>query len=300
MDARNSPSYFKTFYTRRFFRHHSHLLSLDPCVHCVGGRRGSFALRARSNSGLLMPFGLRPFMRTSIFLQNLMVIPFAGLAGAWFGHLWSLAVKEEFHTGFAAGSPDAFAAHCWPFSWLGVIAAAPLLRIVLLVEPRERPAWSAASMPCRADSLAIGMLAAVFWRKETFRRWLSERSGVLYAILAALFTGVVALWMWAPESQTFGMESIGFTWLAAFYIVVLLLALVQRNVRSRGWLEWRGCASWEGYRTARLYHSPCRECFLSFGSAKGVAGHHRLARRGGYLFCSASDLRHRVDFLEDF
>jgi peptidoglycan/LPS O-acetylase OafA/YrhL len=51
----------------------------------------------------------------------------------------------------------------------------------------------------------------------------------LYAILIALFAGVMVLWKWSPQSQTIGMESIGFTWLAAFYVVILLLALVRRE-----------------------------------------------------------------------
>jgi peptidoglycan/LPS O-acetylase OafA/YrhL len=104
-------------------------------------------------------------------------------------------------------------------------------------------------MPCRADSLAIGMLAAIFWRRERFREWLSDQSGILYAILAALFAGVVALWKWSPETQTWGMESIGFTWLAAFYVVILLLALVRREgpiarLARMGWLRELGRVSY--------------------------------------------------------
>jgi peptidoglycan/LPS O-acetylase OafA/YrhL len=84
-------------------------------------------------------------------------------------------------------------------------------------------------MPCRADSLAIGMLAAVGWRREGFREWLAARSGSLYAILAVLFAGVAALWNWSPQSLTPAMETIGFTWLAVFYVVILILALIRRD-----------------------------------------------------------------------
>jgi peptidoglycan/LPS O-acetylase OafA/YrhL len=213
------------FYTRRFFRiipiYYLWILAYVVLVGVAGP-----VLRARSNSGVILAPGA-PIYSHFLFLQNLMVIPFAGLAGAWFSHLWSLAVEEQFYL----VSPlvvRLLSIRLLTIFLAGVIAAAPLLRVVLLAVHTD-PWLVSVLMPCRADSLAIGMLAAVFWRRERFREWLSARSGVLYAILAALFAGVVALWKWSPQSQTWGMESIGFTWLAAFYVVILLLALVRRE-----------------------------------------------------------------------
>src|ERR1700687_3590491 len=95
VDARNSPSYFKTFYTRRFFRiipiYYLWILAYIVLIGVAGA-----ALRARSNSGVIMALGT-PIYAHFFFLQNLMVLPFAGLAGAWFAHLWSLAVEEQFY-----------------------------------------------------------------------------------------------------------------------------------------------------------------------------------------------------------
>jgi len=223
VDARNSPSYFKTFYTRRFLRiipiYYLWILAYVVLIGVAGP-----ALRARSNSGVVMALGT-PIYSHFLFLQNLMVIPFAGLGGAWFAHLWSLAVEEQFYL----VSPlvvRLLSRRLLTIFLGGVIVGAPLLRIVLLAN-HTSPELVSGLMPCRADSLAIGMLAAVLWRREGFREWLSDQSGFLYAILAALFVGVLALWKWSPQSQTLGMESIGFTWLAAFYIVILLLALVR-------------------------------------------------------------------------
>ncbi len=245
VDARNSPTYFKTFYTRRFFRiipiYYLWILAYLVLV----GVAGPF-LRAHSNSGLIMAPGM-PIYSHFFFLQNLMVIPFAGLAGAWFSHLWSLAVEEQFYL----VSPlvvRLLSTRLLTIFLACVIAAAPVLRVVLLAV-RTDPWLVSVLMPCRADSLAIGMLAAVFWRKEGFREWLSDRSGILYAILATLFAGVAALWKWSPESQTLGMESIGFTWLAAFFVVILLLALVRREgliarLARMAWLRELGRVSY--------------------------------------------------------
>jgi peptidoglycan/LPS O-acetylase OafA/YrhL len=225
VDARNSPSYFRTFYTRRFFRiipiYYLWILAYVILV----GVAGSF-LRAHYNSGLSMPLG-PPIYAHFLFLQNLMVLPLAGLAGAWFSHLWSLAVEEQFYlisplVVRLLSNRSLVAFLCC------VIAGAPLLRVGLLAK-HVNPWLVSVLMPCRADSLAVGMLAAVCWRRERFREWLSNQSGTLYGILAVLFAGVVALWKWSPQSEDWGMESIGFTWLAAFYVVVLLLALARRQ-----------------------------------------------------------------------
>ena len=245
VDARNSPSYFRTFYTRRFFRiipiYYLWILAYIVLVGVAGS-----ALRARSNSGLIMPLGA-PIYSHFLFLQNLMVIPFTGLAGAWFAHLWSLAVEEQFYL----VSPlvvRLLSVRLLTIFLACVIAAAPLLRVALLAEHVDT--WLVnVLMPCRADSLAIGMLAAVFWRKEGFRAWLSDRAAMLYAIMVALFAGVAALWKWSPESQSRGMESIGFTWLAAFYIVILLLALIRREgpiarLARMAWLRELGRVSY--------------------------------------------------------
>jgi peptidoglycan/LPS O-acetylase OafA/YrhL len=221
LDARNSPSYFRTFYTRRFFRiipiYYLWILAYVVLIAVAGA-----ALRSRSNSGVIMPLGT-PIFAHFLFLQNLMVIPFAGLAGAWFSHLWSLAVEEQFYLISPLVVRLLSRRHLTIF--LGfVIAGAPMLRIGLLAR-RVDPWLVSVLMLCRADSLAVGMLAAVFWRRESSREWLAQRSGTLYAILTVLFAGVLALWKWSPESETLGMESIGFTWLAVFYVVILLLAL---------------------------------------------------------------------------
>jgi peptidoglycan/LPS O-acetylase OafA/YrhL len=276
VDARDSPSYFKTFYTRRFFRiipiYYLWILAYVILIAVAGP-----FLRAHSNSGVIMPLGL-PIYSHFLFLQNLMIIPFAGLAGAWFGHLWSLAVEEQFYL----VSPlvvRLLSTRALTIFLSCVIAAAPLLRVALLARHVDAGLVSGL-MPCRADSLAIGMLAAVFWRREGFRQWLADRSGILYAILAALFAGVAALWKWSPESRMWGMESIGFTWLAAFYIVVLLVALVRREgpiarLARLAWLRELGRISYCVYIIHLVVNTLChaflRHAPAATTDARGVA-----------------------------
>jgi peptidoglycan/LPS O-acetylase OafA/YrhL len=245
LDARNSPSYFRAFYMRRFFRIIPvYYLWILAYIVLVG--IASPVLRAHSNSGLIMAPNASIYSYF-LFLQNFMLVPFGGLAGAWFSHLWSLAVEEQFYL----VSPllvRLFSTRRLMTFLICVIATAPLLRILLRTAHTD-PGLVSVLMPCRADSLAIGMLAAMFWRRDRFRQWLSVHSKMLHAFLAALFAGVVALWKWSPQSQTWGMESIGFTWLAMFYVVILLLALVRREgpiarLARMSWLRELGRVSY--------------------------------------------------------
>jgi len=248
VDARTSPTYFKAFYARRFFRiipiYYLWILTYIVLLTVAGS-----ALRARSNSGVIMAVGT-PIYAHFVFLQNMLIIPFAGLAGAWFAHLWSLAVEEQFYL-ISPLVVRLVSPRSLTFVLMCVIGSAPLLRIFLLAQHVDAGLVSSMT-PCRADSLAIGMLAAVLWRREGFRPWLEAHCALLYGILGVLFAGVVALWKWSPESRTYSMESIGFTWLAAFFVVILLLVLIRRDgplarLARMAWLRELGRVSYCAY-----------------------------------------------------
>src|SRR5215471_18229127 len=95
MDARGSASYYRTFYARRFFRiipiYYAWITAYILLVGLAGAK-----VQALSNSGVAPPLNLSVYSYY-LFLQNLHIVSLAGLAGAWFGHLWSLAVEEQFY-----------------------------------------------------------------------------------------------------------------------------------------------------------------------------------------------------------
>ena len=129
MDVRNSPSYFKTFYCRRFFRivpiYYLWILTYIAVVGLAGG-----LLTRLSNSGVRPPLDLG-IASHFLFLQNIVPVTLFGIAGAWFGHLWSLAVEEQFY--LVAPVVVRFTAER-ALKWIlaAAIVCVPLLRIFLL------------------------------------------------------------------------------------------------------------------------------------------------------------------------
>jgi peptidoglycan/LPS O-acetylase OafA/YrhL len=246
LDVRGSASYFRTFYARRFFRiipiYYAWILGYIFLVNFAGS-----VILAYSKSGVVRKPGF-PIYGHFLFLQNLTVISFLGLSTWWFAPLWSLAVEEQFYL----VSPlvvRLFSPRGLKLFLFSVVAGAPLLRILLVRAVHTDPMLVYQLMPCRADSLAVGMLAALFWRATGFREWLSGSGGVLYGLLAVLLAAVTALWKWSPGATTWGMESAGFTCLALFYVLILFLALtrpagpIARLARAR-WLREMGRVSY--------------------------------------------------------
>jgi peptidoglycan/LPS O-acetylase OafA/YrhL len=84
-------------------------------------------------------------------------------------------------------------------------------------------------MPCRADALAVGMLAALIWNSPKARAWLERRLLVLYSLFAILFYGVAYLWRWSSDPMLLLTQTAGYTLIALFFAVVLLLVLTERT-----------------------------------------------------------------------
>jgi peptidoglycan/LPS O-acetylase OafA/YrhL len=189
-----------------------------------------------------------PIYAHFLFLQNLGFIHMTGLAGAWFSHTWSLAVEEQFYL-VAPLIIWLLSPRRLSIFLAAVIAGAPLLRWALLQCFHTDPWLVSVIMPTRADSLAVGMLAAILWRNATFRDGLTTHSGVAYLLLGLFSGSALALWKWSLQSLAFGMESAGYSCMAFFYGVILLLVLARptsliATAARIGWLRELGSVSY--------------------------------------------------------
>jgi len=246
LGARDSPRYFRTFYARRFYRiipvYYLWILSFALLL-LIGGP----FLEAHTRSGILPRLDWW-FFAHILFLQNMWTVNYVTLAIWWFSHTWSLAVEEQFYL-VAPLLVWLLPKKRLTAVLLSVMAAAPLCR-VLVRSLVDSPAWPAYRlMPCRADALALGMLCAIFWRDAKFREWLSAKKRHLYAALSIFFAGTLILGIWFSNPNETLMQTVGYSWLAFFYALLLTVVLVDADgliarIARMGWLRELGRVSY--------------------------------------------------------
>jgi len=224
LEARTSPSYFGTFYLRRFFR-------IIPVYYVWVALYVLLLLGfafAKHADSLGEPKTWYEVGAQFVFCQNLGFIHYSGVGGAWFTATWSLAVEEQFYL-VAPVIVRWLTSRALFWLLIVVVLFAPLLRVFVHyyfpATTELDPAYTL--MPCRADSLAVGMLVAFLWHRPQSHKWLEDHRQILYRLFGVFLTGVVVLGTYWPSSGSIAMQSIGFSWLAIFFALLLLLTLVN-------------------------------------------------------------------------
>jgi peptidoglycan/LPS O-acetylase OafA/YrhL len=89
-------------------------------------------------------------------------------------------------------------------------------------------------MPCRTDALLLGVAAALLMRQPLISESLKRQRGHLVSVWIVLFAGfsVFLRFKITEPTKSVWMSTIGLSWMAMFYLILLLLALVY----SDGWL----------------------------------------------------------------
>lgn len=255
LDARKATNYFQIFYTRRFFRivpiYAAILLALPALVYAVQRSRHGDLTWIIAND--------LPWYSYWTFTQNFWMAHAATLGGVALSVTWSLAIEEQFYLTLPL-IVRLFHGRRLLACVIAGICLAPILRTAahLLWPHNWLPAF--ALMPCRADALLLGVLAAMLLRDQAWKERIQSAKLFFIISMPVLLVGVAFLGWKSPDVRTPLMQTIGFTWLALFYVSVLLFALtrpasiISRALRAK-WLAWLGTIAYGTYLLHQLIQS---------------------------------------------
>jgi peptidoglycan/LPS O-acetylase OafA/YrhL len=221
VDSRDSPRYYRTFLARRIHRIFP-VYYLSLLLFAAG-----LAAGLGSRQGWAWLFGdAFPLATYATFTQNFAMALEHRWGPYWTNITWSLAVEEQFYIvlPFVVWLvPN----RLLPRVLIGGILIAPALRTLLwFTDPNVHyPAY--ALMPCRADALGLGALAAVVLRKPNIGEYLPTIKRWLYPAFFVLLAGMGALTVFRVSDTTLLMNSIGYTWIALFYLSILLIGVIS-------------------------------------------------------------------------
>jgi peptidoglycan/LPS O-acetylase OafA/YrhL len=181
-----------------------------------------------------------------LFLQNL--IPTASahpiIAHYWISVSWSLAVEEQFYL-IAPLMVRYLSTKRFAQVLIACIVGAPILRVLVYSRLPGESYLVDVLMPCRADTLAAGMLAALAYRSKA-KFWLERHTEYLRSALGILVFGAVVMLKWLPDARPgySWQAAFQFSWLAALYACLLLLALFERNGGIARFSRWKFLREW--------------------------------------------------------
>jgi peptidoglycan/LPS O-acetylase OafA/YrhL len=259
LDSRASTNYYSVFYKRRFFR----IIPIYLVTLLLGAALVSLRLGPTSGPLQWLTTEGAPWYAYLTFTQNFWMAH-AGTVGCnGLAMTWSLAVEEQFYLTVPLYIRALSGRWLVRFLVIG-ICSAPLLRILFLHFGTDSSVGIYTMMLCRSDALLLGVLAAVLLRDDRWRERI-RGAGSVFSILIPIFLaglGFLTLQAWNPSASI--LKTIGYTWVALFYVTILLFVLTRPDSRltkvlRMKWLCWLGTLAYGIY----LFHTGV--LYLLFG-----------------------------------
>ncbi|MGA7794488.1 MAG: acyltransferase [Candidatus Acidiferrales bacterium] len=226
IDARDSDNYFRVFYVRRFYR----ILPLYGalCLLSVA------VFYAHLSTHAWLFEGKVPWYSYLTFGQNFWMAKYNAMNSRQIDATWSLAVEEQFY--LTVPFVIRVVGHkSLPYVLAIGVLLAPLIRVALwfALDPVHRGSATYLLAPCRMDALLLGVLAACAVRNASCWDWLVAHKGIIGTASVASGVGILEMIHKNMGLGSFALASFGYTWIALFYLSLLLLAVVQRGLVSR-------------------------------------------------------------------
>jgi peptidoglycan/LPS O-acetylase OafA/YrhL len=231
MDRRRSENYFTVFYVRRILR----IVPLYGLIVAIW----------------LLSSGGADFWMYATFTQDFVW----GLTGdhspVWANVTWSLAVEEQFYLVLP------LIVFLLPPRWLpqtlvGLILTAPVLRMLTVWGLDAGFSSAYELMPCRMDSLFLGVMAAWAVRQPDICRMARANPGMLRVMAGIGGAGIVVATFLKWDNTMPQIWLLGFTWIAAFFALIVFAAAIRPSALKAGPVAWIGERSYSIY----LVHMP--------------------------------------------
>jgi len=259
LDSRDSTNYYSVFYKRRFFR----IIPIYLVTLVLGAALVSLRLGPTSGASRWLTMEGAPWFAYLTFTQNFWMAHAGSIGSNGLAMTWSLAVEEQFY--LMVPLYIRALSRRWLARFLVIgICSAPLLRTLLLRFASDTSIGTYTMTLCRADALLLGVLAAVLLRDDRWRERIRNASVTFYISIPVLLLGlgVLTLRAWNPAASL--LKTVGYTWVALFYVTILLFVLTRPESRLNRilrmkWLCWLGTLAYGIY----LFHTGVQ--YLLFG-----------------------------------
>jgi peptidoglycan/LPS O-acetylase OafA/YrhL len=228
LDQRRATNYYRVFYLRRFLRIVPlyALLVIPGLLSLSLGLQSHFAGHSMAD---MTPYGM---WLCVFFLQNFgaifqLNIPF------YLTPTWSVAVEEQFYL-LLPPLIRHFETKKLLKILVLIIISAPLFRgILIFTLEHNGPVQDLIArlcytlLPCRWDSLLLGVVGAIAFRNEKFQEWMAVHPRRMQALWWLLGLGSVVLLFSSEGRLDPKLAFLGYTLIDAWFACTLLLAVMN-------------------------------------------------------------------------